>query len=190
MKIYEVYPEYDKYDICIVDMEACKTVCSFDDHDAMFHFDGSPRLKNWWPRVMVRSKNKMALGDYISCLEGGVIILEETAIGKLESMMGSKEILPLECDFGDYKAVNVMDVLDCIDYKKSKYLLLSEELVDGRPKIMYFEKYAFIEEKLEGYNIFKIVDDKESSIFVNEAFVDCVRLHGITGFKFELVWQS
>jgi len=55
---------------------------------------------------------------------------------------------------------------------------------------MYFEKYVFLKEKIEGYNVFKIIDSPKSAIFVNEIFVDSVEKQGITGFKFDLVWQD
>lgn len=190
MKIYEVYPEYEKYDICIVDTEAECTGCNLDNYDPMFHFDGSSKAAGWQPRTLIRSKNKIAMGDYVSCLEGGVMILEENAAAKLEAVMGRVEKLPLNCNFGDYLAINIMDVLACIDYGNSKFLLASEESTDGRPNIMYFEKYAFLKEKLNGFHAFKIVDDRESSIFVDETFVESVAAQGVTGFKFELVWQD
>jgi hypothetical protein len=55
---------------------------------------------------------------------------------------------------------------------------------------MYFKKYEFVKEKIEGYNLFKIIDSRRSAIFANEVFVESVEKQGITGFKFELVWPA
>lgn len=190
MKIYEVDADFDNFDVCKIDYEACKKLRDIPDYDMMFNFDGSSQTKNWWPRVMERHNDKSKLGGYISKLGGDVMILEREAIDKLKSLMGNIEVLPLKCDFGDYWAINVLDVLECVDYKKSEFVLLSDELEDGRPRIMYFSKYQFIKEKIEGHNVFKIIDTPKSAIFVNETFVNEVVKHGITGFKFELVWQD
>ena len=188
MKIYEVNFS-DKYDVCGIDFDACRLIYKLDDYDMMFHLGGH-KTKNWWPRIMERFNEAPKLGDYISKLDGDVIILEKKAIDKLKPIMGNVEILPLKCPFGNYWAINILDVLKCIDYKKSEFDLLSDELEDGRPDIMCFSKYEFIKEKIQGYNLFKIIDKPQSAIFVNEVFVDEVKKHNITGFQFDLVWQG
>ena len=189
MKIYEVNFS-DEYDVCGIDFEACRLISKVERYDMYFNFDGSSKEKSWWPRIMERLNEAPKLGDYISHLDGDVIILEKKAIDKLKPIMGNIEILPLKCPFGDYWAINVLDVLKCIDYEKSEFDLLSDELEDGRPDIMCFSKYEFIKEKIQGYNIFKIIDKPGSAIFVNDTFVDEVKKHGITGFQFDLVWQD
>jgi hypothetical protein len=77
MKIYEVNAEFDNFDTCGIDYEACKKLRDIPDYDMMFHFDGSSQTKKWWPRVMERHNEKPKLGDYISKLSGEVMIIEK-----------------------------------------------------------------------------------------------------------------
>ena len=192
MRIYKVSGDLDNFDVCGLDKEACResfNLGHLEDWDLHIDFDGSSQEKDWWPRIMKR-RNDKPLGDYVSILSGDVMIMERKAINKLRPLMGNVEILPLVCDFGDYLAINVMDVLECIDYEKSEFKLFKDEIWNGRPHIMRFIKYEFIKGKTEGYNIFKIIDAPKSRIFVNETFVEAVEKNGITGFKFELVWES
>lgn len=188
MKIYEINFS-DKYDVCGIDFEACRLISKASDYDMMFHLGGRKK-KNWWPRIMERFNDKPKLGDYISKLDCDVIILEKKAIDKLRPIMGNIEVLPLKCPFGDYWAINVLDMLQCIDYQKSEFELLSNKVRHGRPDIMYFRKYQFIKDKIQGYNLFKIIDGPKGPIFVNDIFVDEVKKHGITGFQFDLKWQE
>ena len=100
-------------------------------------------------------------------------------------MVGNAEILPLDCEDGDFFAINVVNVLDCIDYEKSKY----KTFRDGK-RIMRFIKYAFCEEKLDGVNLFKIKDGVLKRPFVSEEFRKRVIDNNLIGFKFELAWDS
>jgi len=194
MRIYKVTSDFKKYDVCGINIKRCRKAFNLKhlyDWDVYFSLDGTSQAINWWPRVMERLYGgKRKLGDYIDDLRGGTIILENAAIEKLKPVMGNIEILPLKCDFGDYWAINVMDVRECIDYKKSEFTLLSDDLIEGRPRIMYFSKYWFIKEQIEGFNVFKIIDEPKSAVFVSDIFVESVKKHRVTGFVFELVWDS
>lgn len=189
MKIYEINADFDHYDSCHIDYDACAREHEFGECDLLIDFDGSSQAKGWWPRIIVRNFDN-PLGTYINKISGDVIIMEQQGIQKLAGLLGPVEILPLECDFGDYWAINVMTVLECIDYTASRFKLLSTELRNGRPRVMRFEKYEFIPEKIEGHHVFKIIDKPKSMIFVDDVFVEAVENFGITGFKFDLVWES
>ena len=56
------------------------------------------------------------------------------------------EILPLHSEDGIFYAINAIDVLDCIDYKKSEY----KTFRDGK-RIMRFTKYSFIESIIKNH---------------------------------------
>lgn len=189
MKVYKISADFAHYDSCKIDYAACAHKHQFDENELLIDFDGTPQAKSWWPRIMVRNHDN-PLGDYVNKISSDVIILERKAIEKLRDIMGKVEILPLECDFGDYWAINVLAVLECIDREKSMYKTFSKSLRNGRPKIMRFIKYAFLQEVICGHHIFKNADEPKSAIFVDEVFVNTVNEHGITGFKFDLVWES
>ena len=55
---------------------------------------------------------------------------------------------------------------------------------------MYIEKYAFFEDKIKGHNIFRIIEQKASRIFVTDKFVQTVKQNKLKGFRFSLVWDS
>lgn len=120
MKIYKINADFDHYDSCRIDYEACAREHEFGENELLIDFDGTSKAEGWWPRIMVRDFDK-PLGDYIDKISGDVIILERRAIEKLRPLMGEVEVLPLECDFGDYWAINVLTVLECIDHEKAEY---------------------------------------------------------------------
>ena len=55
---------------------------------------------------------------------------------------------------------------------------------------MRFIKYAFFPDVITGHHMFKIPDKAKSIIYVDEVFVNAVKEHKITGFKFDLVWEQ
>lgn len=189
MKIYKINADFERYDSCYIDYEACARNHKFGDDELLIDFDGTTQAANWWPRIIARN-HENPLGTYIDKLSGDVIIMERQGISKLEQLLGQVEILPLECDFGDYWAINVMTVLECIDYEASVYKAFSTGSRNGHPRIMRFEKYAFLPSAVAGHHVFKIADMPQAAIFVDEVFVKAVEEQGITGFRFEPVWEG
>ena len=96
------------------------------------------------------------------------------------------EILELVFEEQQYFGINVISVLDVVDYERAKYIKFQSS---GR--IMVFTKYAFKEcDDLKEHPIFKLVDEPRREPFVSETFKDLVVKNKLTGFKFELVWDS
>ena len=95
------------------------------------------------------------------------------------------EILPLMLDNEEVYGINVLSVLKALDYDNSEY----RTFTDG--EIMVILKYSFIEKCISNKNIFKITDEsRTSSPFVSELFKKTVEDNNLTGFEFELVWDS
>lgn len=190
MKIFKVCADHDKYDACGIDFSACaKDHPGTENYDMLFHLDGTPVASTWWPRKMKRYDDA-PLGDYISKLSGDVLIMRRTVIEILRPVLGNIEILPLDCDFGDYWAVNILDVLDCIDYNHAEVKRFPKKNEYETPRIMRFINYAFHPDKIQGHHVFKIVDCPKAAIFVDETFLNEIAKHDITGFKCKLVWES
>lgn len=84
-----------------------------------------------------------------------------------------------------FDGINVINVLDAIDYEKADY----KTFRDGK-RIMAFRKYAFLSSVVLNMPIFKIVDEKTRYAFVSSEFKKLVEDNGLIGFKFELVWDS
>lgn len=85
----------------------------------------------------------------------------------------------------EYFGINVIAVLDALDYGKSEYLTFS----DGK-RIMAFSKYVFLEDVVADASIFKLKDDRSGYSFVSEKFKQIVEENKLSGFKLELVWDS
>ncbi len=100
-------------------------------------------------------------------------------------LAGNAEMLPLDCADGNFYAVNVTTVLDCIDYQRARY----KTFRDGK-RIMRFTEYAFDAQEIEGIHIFKIKDEPLKCPFVSEGFKKAVEGNCLTEFRFELAWSE
>jgi len=100
--------------------------------------------------------------------------------------------LPVDCefdqDYGRYHALNVLTVLDCLDLENSEYNTVPDG--EGGEIIMFIRKYALKKDVIEGIDLFKIRERKETFIYVSQNFVDRVNEHGLTGFDFSLIWEG
>ena len=156
-------------------------------YEEMMSFDGRSHKNDWTCRKVVPNinpKKNPKFSDYSECM--GVLVFSQKAIEKLYDLIKDDvEILPLECDYGDFSLINVTTVLDAIDHEKSEY-----KYIDGTKQIMYFKKYVFLEEVIKGYDIFKITDRRTSHVFVSDRFVQTVERSKLKGFRFELAWDS
>lgn len=151
---------------------------------SIMRFDGTKRANTWIPvsvQIIEETKKSDTPG-----LSSGVPVLSLRAIKILEDILrDSVEILPLKCKNEEYYAINVIDVLDCIDYEKSKF-----EKFESSGRIMLFNKYAFNPECVKGKHIFKIIDEPVRRPFVSDEFRNRVLESELVGFKFDLVWDS
>lgn len=147
-------------------------------------FDGQRKMKDWYPVQVKRMydrefSNTPGLSPHIP-------VFDEKAISILSDLViGNAEMLPLDCKDGKFYAVNVFNVLDCIDYEKAVY----KTFRDGK-RIMKFTKYAFIEKKIEGVHLFKIKDEPLKRPFVSDEFRKRVFDNNLLGFRFHLAWDS
>ena len=148
-------------------------------------FNGEEKNDGWTP-IPVR---KMYGDREFSNTPGfapHIPVFDNKAVSELSCMLKNEaEILPLHSENGTFYAINVTDVLDCIDYKESEY----KTFRDGK-RIMRFTKYSFIESIIKKHNIFKIKDEPLKRPFVSDEFKNIVQSSGLISFKFELAWDS
>lgn len=152
--------------------------------DEIQSFDGRKKLKDWKPIQVKRMydrpySNTPGFSAHIPVFDNNAIMLLNDLIE------GNAEILPLSSEDGDFYAINVTNILDCIIYNKSSY----KTFRDGK-RIMKFTKYAFDLDKIKGIHLFKISDEPLKRPFVSDEFRNRVIESNLTGFKFELVWDS
>lgn len=150
--------------------------------------NGISRINSWAPLALYRYKKKKKSDAPNFC--SGLLVLTQNAIDKLDDLIGSAvEYLPATCEdrYKNIKLVNVLNVLDALDYDKIEY----------RENKVTIEKYPFIEEKVRGHHIFKVYEDESHSeanvslrIFVSEEFKKRVFEAGLKGFTFGKIWDS
>lgn len=177
MKIWHLDFDVDKYSNLMPINEK--------DLDSL-EFDGSSKKDKWEPMEVELDGDKL-LGD-VTCLAliPGIPVFNAKVIKEIRNFIESSvEILPLVYNNDEFYVINITEVLDCIDYKKSKYVTFKSS---GR--IMRFERYFFNEECIKGKHIFKIKDEPKRRAFVSDEFRLKVLESRISGFKFELVWES
>jgi len=153
--------------------------------DEMFIYDGRSHKEGWIPKKVKRMHpaNKRLLGDLSWCTT--VPVFSEEAIEKLwELIKNDIEVLPIDFDEKKYSLINVITLLNAIDYEKAEYKTFD----DGR--IMRFVKYSFKEKVIVNYSIFKIIDLPRSYVFVTDEFINAVKKYKLKGFSFKLVWDS
>ncbi|NQX68947.1 hypothetical protein HQN90_22725 [Paenibacillus alba] len=104
-----------------------------------------------------------------------------TVKGLLEGLV---ELLPTYFPREEYFILNVLNVLDCMDYDQSEVVRFRS----GR--VMRFKKYGFIPEIVTNQHIFKIKEIPEEAVFVSDEFRNNILNSRLVGFRFEEVWSS
>jgi hypothetical protein len=104
----------------------------------------------------------------------------------LDLLIENGEILPLECDEGDFFVYNVTRVLeDALDEAASELRRFGR---DRRGRVKTIVRHAFVPELVTA-SIFRI-PQKPLRIYVTQRFVDRVEAAELTGFSFSLVWPD
>jgi hypothetical protein len=103
----------------------------------------------------------------------------------LDLLIENGEILPLECDEGDFFVFNVTRVLDALDEGASEIKRFGR---DRRGRVKTIVRHAFVPELVTA-SIFRI-PQKPLRIYVTQRFVDRVEAAELTGFSFSHVWPD
>lgn len=103
----------------------------------------------------------------------------------LDLLIENGEILPLECDEGDFFVYNVTQVLDALDESASELRRFGR---GGRGRVKQIVRHEFVPERVTA-SIFRI-PQKPLRVYVTQQFVDRVEGAGLTGFCFSQVWPD
>lgn len=134
---------------------------------------------------LIEHGGKLKRGD-MPYLSPGVPVFSVKAIDALKDYLNNNaEIMEVECDISDFKIINIINVISCLDHERSeiKYYPNSE-------RIMRIKKYFFNKEKVAKEHIFKIIEQPRAIIFVSDDFRNRVIESGLEGFKFVEIWDS
>lgn len=176
MKIWHLDFELDEFDNLIPVKEL-----SLDEIQS---FNGSSKKKLWKSMDVKKMEDKKlsnAPGFY-----SHIPVFDKVTLETVKDLIDDyAEALQLSCTDGEFYLINVIEILNGIDYNKAQF----KTFRDGK-RIMRFEKYAFIEAAVNKKHIFKIIDEPLRKPFVSDEFRQRIEDNELKGFKFELVWDS
>ncbi|UUZ84044.1 hypothetical protein LJK88_09930 [Paenibacillus sp. P26] len=151
--------------------------------DIIEKFEGHSLIQDWEP--MRLKVYEIAPRSDAPTFLGAAPVFSERAVHHLKPLINNfVEILPADFEREEYFIINVLKLLDCIDYDRSKVVRFRS----GR--IMRFERYEFIPEVVHQQHIFKIIDIPTQAVFVSDEFKEIVIKSQLKGFTFEGVWSS
>ena len=177
MKIYKL--DFD------VNNDKSIQLCEDVSYDYYQMFNGTSIKKNWKTLKVKYYEDDKELknGDAPGF---NIPVLKQKAFNYLFPLInGNVEILTLQLNDETLYGINVLNVIDAIDYDSSVYRTYR----DGK-RIMAFKKYGFREDMIKNKNIFKITDLPRGDIFVSEEFYKTIRDNNLEGFKLVLVYDS
>lgn len=120
------------------------------------------------------------IGDVFSVEISSFILNEKSYKVLYPYLKNHSQIFKIKSDNKIFYVVNVIDIIDCLNYDKSELKYFSSS---GR--VMDVEKYVFKTEKLKNATIFKLPEFPKSISYVTEEFKKAVEENNITGFKFK-----
>ena len=149
-------------------------------------FDGRGHFNSWHTIQLERLEPEkgLPLSDAPGFYSHIPVFSERAVLVLKKYIDNNAEILTARYNEKNYYIINVTNVLNCINFEESEYKTFPE----GN-RIMVFEKYAFIKEKVIDQDLFKVREETVKRPFVSDAFRDSVINNGLTGFSFELVWE-
>ena len=152
--------------------------------DEMLSFDGRSKIIDWKPLALKSIRSSLPYGDMVSFL-ADIPVVSPKVIEFTKDLIGKQvEVLSTLCSDCELYILNITNRIDVVDYSKSQV----KYFPDGK-RVLDFIKLAFIEEKVRGNHIFKLIE-KSGFIYVSDEFRQRIIDNGLTGFKFELVWDS
>jgi len=153
--------------------------CNSDGWNVLFdQFKGKPVGDAWTP-IPVKFKKGQRRGDFPFLLTS-IPVFSERALQVLKPLVANKvEVLPLECQEELLYAINVLDVVDCLDHSRSKFGFIS-----GYRTI---KQYAFKKGSIGGHHLFKLDETPQNDVLVSNRFKSLVEQNGLLGLTFEPV---
>jgi hypothetical protein len=145
-----------------------------------YEFNGS-YINSWGDFDIFFENKKMR-----DCMDAGIGApgLSKKAVEFLMPLIGNNvQLLPLKHPTFEYFRLNVLQVIDAIDYEKSTFRKLSNG------KLLTVKEYVFKPDCLMGVDIFK-VPYFTTNVYVSDRFRQTVLDNNLTGFEFIELWDS
>jgi hypothetical protein len=169
-------------------LENIESFLTFEDEEIFGRFRrkfiGMPMSREWESVYVEEIKPNGKKFDISKLCTNPVF--SEKAVLMLKNMLNDKvEVLPYSNKKEHYYAINVINMIDCVDLEKSEVIWDYEYNI-----VKEIKRFVFIEEKVRNQVIFKIPQYKGTRVFVTDTFRDKVIETNLTGFKFYEVWDS
>jgi len=141
-------------------------------------FIGNSLADTWHP-VNVEILKAKKVGDFPS-LANHVPVFSVRALQVLRPLLGECiEALPLACKSHNFYAINVLEVLNCLDKGKSEITWLPSG------GVMFIDRYVFKKSCIGEQHIFKLVEKVLGKPIVSETFKKIVEQANLEGLIFE-----
>lgn len=177
MKVYKLRSDEDSMDLMLD-----KSVSA--EHPIESKFKGESKLPMWTPPIMY-TNNERKYSDFPRYLSGQPIVSEKVKDILLPIVAEEVETLPLAHPELKLFMLNITNVIDCVDYRRSVIKLT------GKGNFARFIKLVFDFSKIpEKTYVFKIKETAIVQVFVTEAFKELVELHDLKGLDFSEVYDS
>lgn len=148
-----------------------------------YMFDGVPVKERTFDKIYpskYKDEIDKPIGDVFSVEISSFILNEKSYKTLYPYLKNHSQIFKIKSDNKIFYVVNVIDIIDCLNYDKSELKYFSSS---GR--VMDVEKYVFKTEKLKNTTIFKLPEFPKSISYVTEEFKRVVEENNIKGFKFK-----
>ncbi|MEK3901194.1 imm11 family protein [Paenibacillus sp. FSL R7-0179] len=180
MKIYEFKVDYSITTTLIMNDEDEKQASHSINND----FEGQKLAYSWQPIELITHKEKL-FNDFPHFINGKPIISVRVMQILKPFIAHEVEFLPLLHDELNIFMINVINVLDCVDWQKSKVKWFKEKYFLGFDKLVF--DFAKVPEKTF---IFKIKEKAAAKVYVTELFKELIEEYQLPGLDFSVVYDS
>ncbi|MBC7938225.1 MAG: hypothetical protein H7Z19_00435 [Chitinophagaceae bacterium] len=155
------------------------------DQEAEF-FAGHPRIEVDRDTEFTPRESNARFGDYSNVNHNVHPVFSQRAKELLQPhLYGLGQWIELLSNEAPYWLFFVTNLVDALDVERSKVLYFTNS-----SKVMRIARYAFKRELLHDQWLFTLPQRPGSNRLVTDRFVDFAREHGLTGFRFHLLWSQ
>ena len=156
----------------------------------LFALDGSPKLDAWTePQEAVYDNEEAPLPDILSCEAGNMLLFGKSSSLLRPHLAPIAEFLPVVWAGQAGEVVNITRFADCLDPDRTEWCCDEDS-----GKRLFVERHQFVPERVPLDLPFKIKEQAFANFCAegdNESgFRWLVESHGISGLRFDQVWEG
>ncbi|KHL92695.1 hypothetical protein QW71_27550 [Paenibacillus sp. IHB B 3415] len=180
MKIYEFKVNYSITTTLIMS----DSVEGHSSHSINTDFEGQILAYTWQP-VELQTHKEKSFNEFPHFVNGKPVVSERVMQILKPYTAHEVEFLPLMHNEFDIFMINVTNILDCVDWQKSKAKWFKEKYFLGFDDLVFdFAKVP------ENTYMFKIKELAATRVYVTESFRTIIEKHQLQGLDFSVVYDS